>query len=82
MAYACARPRVTVWKDGLPERTVWRVIKRTRGPAPTSADAISHAPVSLPCRTLVWFSDMRWPIKQCFEEGQTELGMAHYEVRT
>ena len=33
--YDFARHRVTVWKDGLPERTVWLVIKRTRGPEPT-----------------------------------------------
>src|SRR5262245_52283496 len=34
-----------------------------------------------PFRTLVWLSDIRWAVEQCFEEGKTELGMAHYEVR-
>ena len=34
-----------------------------------------------PWRTFVWLSGLRWAIEQCFEEGKTELGMAHYEVR-
>jgi len=75
--YDCARHRVTLCKDGLPERTVWLVIKRTRGPEPTSADAISHAPASIPFRTLVWLSGIRWAVAQCLEEGKTALGMAH-----
>jgi SRSO17 transposase len=79
--YDFARHRVTLCKDGLPERTVWLVIKRTRGPEPTYAYAISNAPASTPFRTLVWLSGIRWAVEQCFEEGKTELGMAHYEVR-
>jgi SRSO17 transposase len=79
--YDFARHRVTLCKDGLPERTVWLVIKRTRGPEPTYAYAISNAPASIPFRTLVWLSGIRWAVEQCFEEGKTELGMAHYEVR-
>jgi hypothetical protein len=31
---ACARQRVTLCKEGWPERTVWRVIKRTVGAEP------------------------------------------------
>ena len=81
IAYDFARHRVTLCKDGLPDRTVWLVIKRTRGPEPTYAYAISNAPVSIPFRTLVWLSGIRWAVEQCFEEGKTELGMAHYEVR-
>jgi SRSO17 transposase len=26
-------------------------------------------------------SGLRWAVEQCFEEGKTELGMDHYEVR-
>jgi hypothetical protein len=29
----------------------------------------------------VWLSGVRWAVEQCFEEGKSELGMAHYEVR-
>jgi SRSO17 transposase len=79
--YEFARQRVTLCKDGLPDRTVWLVIKRTLGPEPSYAYAISNAPVSTPLRTFVWLSGLRWAVEQCFEEGKTELGMDHYEVR-
>ena len=82
IAYAIARQRVTLCKDGLPDRTVWLVIKRTMGSTPVDAYAISNAPVSTPLRTFVWLSGLRWAVEQCFEEGKTELGMDHYEVRT
>src|SRR5262245_58514162 len=81
IAYDFARHRVTLCKDGLPDRTVWLVIKRTRGPEPTYADAISNAPASTPFRTLVWLRGIRWAVEQCFEEGKTALGMALYAVR-
>jgi SRSO17 transposase len=81
IVYAFARQRVTLCKEGLPERTVWLVIKRTLGADPVYSYAISNAPASTPLRTLVWLSGVRWAIEQCFEEGKTELGMAHYEVR-
>jgi SRSO17 transposase len=81
MEYDFARHRVTLCKDGLPERTVWLVLKRPRGPEPTSAYAISQAPASVPFRTLVWLRGIRGAGEQCFEAGKTALGMAHYEVR-
>src|SRR5262249_42359698 len=40
-----ARQRVPLGKAGLPERTVWLVIKRTVGADPGYAYSISHAPV-------------------------------------
>ena len=79
--YEFARQRVTLCKDGLPERTVWLVIKRTLGAAPSYSYSISNAPASTPLRTFVWLSGVRWAMEQCFEEGKTELGMDHYEVR-
>jgi SRSO17 transposase len=79
--YECARQRVTLCKDGLPERTVWLVVKRTLGTEPSYAYAISNAPASTPLRTFVWLSGLRWAVEQCFEESKTELGMDHYEVR-
>jgi SRSO17 transposase len=81
ITYACARQRVTLCKEGLPERTVWLVIKRTLGDEPTYSYYISNAPASTPLRTFVWLSGLRWAVEQCFEEGKTELGMAHYEMR-
>jgi SRSO17 transposase len=79
--YAFARQRVTLCKEGLPERTVWLVIKRTLGTTPMDSYYSSNAPVSTPWRTFVWLSGVRWAIEQCFEEGKMELGMDHYEVR-
>jgi SRSO17 transposase len=79
--YAFTRQRVTLCKEGLPERTVWLVIKRTLGADPAYSYTISNAPASTPLRTFVWLCSLRWAIEQCFEEGKTELGMAHYEVR-
>jgi hypothetical protein len=35
IVYEFARQRVTLCKDGLPERPVWLVIKRTLGAEPT-----------------------------------------------
>jgi SRSO17 transposase len=81
IAYTFARQRVTLCKEGLPERTVWLVSKRTIGPDQAYSYYISNAPVSTPLRTFVWLSGVRWAIEQCFEEGKTELGMDHYEVR-
>lgn len=79
--YAFARQRVTLCKEGLPERSVWLVIKRTVGAEPAYSYAISNAPASTPLSTLVWLSGVRWAIEQCFAESKTELGMDHYEIR-
>ena len=45
---------MTLCKEGLPDRTVWLVIKRTLGAAPSYAYAISNAPASTPLSTFVW----------------------------
>src|SRR4029453_4956962 len=51
IVYAFARQRVTLCKDGLPERTVWLVIKRSMGAEAAYAYYISNAPASTPLRT-------------------------------
>jgi hypothetical protein len=79
---ALARQGVTRCQEGLPERTVWLVIKRTVGATPEYAYEMSHAPVSTPWRLLVWRSGVRWAMEQCWEESQTALGRAPYELRT
>lgn len=81
IAYEFARRRVTLCQDGLPTRTVWLVIKRTLGAEPQYSYYASNAPASAPLSLFVWLSGVRWAIEQCFEEGKSELGMAHYEVR-
>jgi hypothetical protein len=57
--YEFARQRVTLCKEGLPDRTVWLVIKRTVGTEPSYAYAISNAPASTPMSTFVWLGDFR-----------------------
>jgi SRSO17 transposase len=81
LVYEFARQRITLCKDGLPERTVWLVLKRSIGLEPTYTYYLSNAPGSTPLRTFVWLSGLRWAVEQCFEEGKTELGMDHYEGR-
>ena len=81
IAYEFARTRVTLGKAGLPDRTVWLVIRRTLGAEPAYAYSMSNAPASTPLRTFVWLSGLRWAIEQCCEESKTELGMDHDEVR-
>jgi hypothetical protein len=46
LEYEFARQRVTLSKTGLPDRTVWLVIKRTLVAEPRSAYAIRNAPRS------------------------------------
>lgn len=73
--------RVTLSKDGLPWKIVWLIIKRTIGKNPTYSFFISNAPGNIRLPVFVWLCGIRWAIEQCFEEGKTELGMDHYEVR-
>src|SRR4030066_1129339 len=81
IAYDFCKKMVTLSKDGLPWKTVWLVIRRTIGDAPTYTFFISNAPENTRLSTFVWLCGIRWAIEQCFEEGKTELGMDHYEVR-
>ncbi len=79
--YEFTRRRVVLSKNGLPQKTVWLIIKRTLGNNPTYSYYISNAPVSTKLETFVWLSGLRWAIEQCFEETKSELGMDQYEVR-
>jgi SRSO17 transposase len=79
--YEFTKRRVILAKDGLPDKTVWLLIRRTIEKCPQYSFFISNAPSSTRLKTLVWLSGLRWSIEQCFEEAKTELGMDHYEVR-
>src|SRR5262249_51631757 len=54
ITYEFARRRVTLCKDGLPDRTVWLVIRRTLGGEPAYSYYISNAPASTTLSTFVW----------------------------
>lgn len=79
--YEFTKRRVTLSMDGLPDKAVWLIMKRTIENNPTYYYYISNAPVSTRLKTFVWLSGMRWAVEQCFEETKTELGMDQYEVR-
>jgi SRSO17 transposase len=79
--YEFTKKRVVLAKDGLPEKEVWLVIRRTLDAEPKYSYFICNAPASCRLKLLVWLSGIRWAIEQCFEETKTEIGMDHYEVR-
>jgi len=81
IVYEFTRRQVVLSAAGLPQKTVWLLIRRTLGDDPQYSFFISNASSSTRLKTLVWLSGLRWAIEQCFEESKTELGMDHYEVR-
>lgn len=81
IVYEFTRRQVILSNGGLPEKTVWLLIRRTIGDNPEYSFFICNASSSMRLKTLVWLSGLRWAIEQCFEETKTELGMDHYEVR-
>ena len=81
IVYEFTRRRVVLSAEGLPEKTVWLVIRRTIGDDPQYSFFVSNASGSTRLKTLLWLSGLRWAIEQCFEETKTELGLDHYEVR-
>ena len=54
---------MTLCQDGLPDRTVWLIIKRTLGAEPSDAYAMSNASASTPLSTLVGLSGLRWAVE-------------------
>jgi len=81
IVYEFTRRQIILSSDGLPQQTVWLLIRRTIDDNPRYSFFISNASASTRLKTLVWLSGLRWAIEQCFEETKTELGMDHYEVR-
>ena len=79
--YEFTKRRVIVAHQGLPEKEVWLLIRRTLSQKPIYRYFFSNAPLSTRLPTFVWLSGLRWAIEQCLEESKTELGMDHYEVR-
>lgn len=81
IVYEFTRRRVILSGEGLPQKAVWLLVRRTLGDKPEYSYFISNAQSAVRFRTLIWLSGLRWAIEQCFEETKTELGMDHYEVR-
>lgn len=79
--YEFTKRRVHLSKDGVPEKCVWLIMKRTLGDKPDYSYYISNASTSARLPLFVWLSGLRWAVEQSFEETKSELGMDHYEVR-
>jgi SRSO17 transposase len=79
--YEFTKKRVVLSRNGLPDREVWLLIRRTLGPDPVYSYFVCNASASCRLKLLVWLSGIRWAIEQSFEEAKTEIGMDHYEVR-
>jgi SRSO17 transposase len=79
--YEFTKRRIVLSNHGLPQKTVWLLIRRTLGKEPEYSFYTSNAPLSTRLNTFIWLSGLRWSIEQCFEETKTELGMDQYEVR-
>ena len=81
IVYEYTRRKIILSAAGLPQKTVWLLIRRTLHKNPKYSFFISNASASTNLKTLIWLSGLRWAIEQCFEETKSELGMDHYEVR-
>jgi len=79
--YEFTKRNITLAKNGLPDRNVWQIIKRTVAENPEYYYYVSNAPVSTRLNTFVWLSGIRWSVEQCFQECKGQLGMGKYEVR-
>jgi SRSO17 transposase len=79
--------RAVTTRRGLPGPEGWVLARRAvADPDATAAPEVkiylSNAPADTPLAELVRVSGMRWPIESCFEEGKSELGLDHYELRS
>ena len=81
IVYEFTKRRIVLSNHGLPQKTVWLLIRRTLAKEPEYSFYTSNAPLSTRLNTFIWLSGLRWSIEQCFEETKTELGMDQYEVR-
>jgi len=81
IVYEYTRRQIILSATGLPQQSVWLLIRRTLDEEPQYSFFISNASASTRLKKLVWLSGLRWAIEQCFEETKSELGMDHYEVR-
>ena len=73
--------RVTTVADRLPGREEWFVLRRRPGYVHELKTYRCNAPADTPLEKLARMTAMRWPVETCNEDGKTELGMDHYEVR-
>lgn len=76
-----ARVRVRLSEEREPGEEQWLFLRQSVATGETKY-YVSNAPVETPLEEMTRVCMLRWPIEQCFEEGKSELGMAHYEHRS
>jgi SRSO17 transposase len=77
--------RAVTTRHGMPGPEVWVLLRRAVGEPGVEPEVkvyLSNAPAETPLTALVRVSGLRWPIECCFEEGKSELGLDHYELRS
>jgi len=79
--YEFTKRQIILSNNGLPQKDLWLIIRRSIEDKPLYKYYLSNAPASATLNLFVWLSGIRWAIEQCFEETKSELGMDHYEVR-
>ncbi len=68
-------------EDGLPSRPHRLIVARNVLNADEVKFFLSNAPESVPLETLLLVAFSRWRIERMFEDGKSELGLDHFEVR-
>ncbi|MGH9577218.1 MAG: hypothetical protein ACRD3R_07250, partial [Terriglobales bacterium] len=68
-------------ENGLPSRPHQLLLARNVLSSGEVKFFLSNAPESTPVDTLLLVAFSRWRIERCFEDGKTELGLDHFEVR-
>jgi len=74
--------RVTTVRESLPGPRVWATFRRSLADPTEIKFYLSNAPARCPHRQLVRVTGLRWPIETAIEEGKSEVGLDHYEVRS
>ncbi len=74
------RLRVIEHKGGLPGKELWLLLcMNTDGEIKYM---LNNVPKKMPLNELIRVSQMRWTIKQLFQEGKSYLGLDEYEMRS
>ena len=80
-AVLCAVLRVVARRGPEPGPDVW--LRLRRNPATDELKGyLSNGPADMPAERLVWLAGLRWPIEQCFRDGQQLFGLGDYEGRS
>jgi SRSO17 transposase len=68
-------------EHGLPTDAHWLLAARNSVKPDELKFFVSNAPPGTPTEALLRVAFARWNIERCFEDGKTELGLDHFEVR-